>query len=64
MKSGVARINIPDIELYKDQLQMIRSYVSLMQGINAKVRKIQRVIFEEGEDENMLKAAIEFIEIN
>ena len=35
--------------------------MSLMQGINAKVRKIQkRVIFAEGEDENMLKAAIEF----
>ena len=32
-----------------------------MQGINAKVRKNpKRVIFAEGEDENMLKAAIEF----
>ena len=35
--------------------------MSLMQGINAKVRKNpKRVIFAEGEDENMLKAAIEF----
>ena len=32
-----------------------------MQGINAKIRKNpKRVIFAEGEDENMLKAAIEF----
>ena len=35
--------------------------MSLMQGINAKIRKSQkRVIFAEGEDKNMLKAAIEF----
>ena len=35
--------------------------MSLMQGINAKVRKkSKRVVFAEGEDENMLKAAIEF----
>jgi hypothetical protein len=32
-----------------------------MQGINAKIRKKpKRVIFAEGEDKNMLKAAIEF----
>ena len=32
-----------------------------MQGINAKIRRNpKRVIFAEGEDENMLKAAIEF----
>ena len=62
MKSGVARINIPDIELYKDQLSnRLDPTMSLMQGINAKVRKNpKRVIFAEGEDENMLKAAIEF----
>ena len=35
--------------------------MSIMQGINAKIRKSpKRVIFAEGEDENMLKAAIEF----
>ena len=34
--------------------------MSIMQGINAKVEKIEEVIFAEGEDENMLKAAIEF----
>ena len=31
-----------------------------MQGINAKVRKNPKGNFAEGEDENMLKAAIEF----
>ncbi len=62
MESGVARKNISDLELYKDQLtNRLDPTMSLMQGINAKVRKNpKRVIFAEGEDENMLKAAIEF----
>ena len=62
MKSGVARKSINDIEIYKDQLaNRLDPTMSLMQGINAKVRKNpKRVIFAEGEDENMLKAAIEF----
>ena len=62
MKSGVARKNIADLEIYKDQLtNRLDPTMSLMQGINAKVRKnSKRVIFVEGEDENMLKAAIEF----
>ncbi len=62
MKSGVARKNITDMEIYRDQLtNRLDPTMSLMQGINAKVRKNpKRVIFAEGEDENMLKAAIEF----
>ena len=62
MKSGVARKNITDLEIYKDQLtNRLDPTMSLMQGINAKIRKNpKRVIFAEGEDENMLKAAIEF----
>ena len=62
MKSGAARKKIDDIELYKDQLSnRLDPSMSIMQGINAKVRKNpKRVIFAEGEDENMLKAAIEF----
>ena len=53
MKSGVARKNIPDLEIYKDQLtNRLDPTMSLMQGINAKVRKNpKRVIFAEGEDE-------------
>ena len=61
MRSGVARKNIKDLEVYKDQLtNRLDPTMSLMQGINAKVEKSKRVIFAEGEDENMLKAAIEF----
>ena len=62
MKSGVARKNLQDLEVYKDQLtNRLDPTMSLMQGINAKVRKNpKRVIFAEGEDESMLKAAIEF----
>ncbi len=62
MRSGVARKKIEDLEVYKDQLtNRLDPTMSLMQGINAKVRKNpKRVIFAEGEDENMLKAAIEF----
>ena len=62
VKSGVARKKIEDFDLYKDQLSnRLDPSMSLMQGINAKIRKNpKRVIFAEGEDENMLKAAIEF----
>ena len=62
MKSGIARKKIDDLEVYKDVLRnRLDPTMSLMQGINAKVRKNpKRVIFAEGEDENMLKAAIEF----
>ena len=62
MDSGVARKPIVDFEVYKDQLtNRLDPSMSIMQGINAKIRKNpKRVIFAEGEDENMLKAAIEF----
>ena len=62
MDSGVARKIIKDFEIYKDELtNRLDPSMSVMQGINAKVRKNpKRVIFAEGEDENMLKAAIEF----
>ncbi len=62
IKSRVARKKISDFDAYKDQLiNRLDPSMSLMQGINAKVRKNpKRVIFAEGEDENMLKAAVEF----
>ena len=57
MKSGVAKKKISNLEQYKDELtNRLDPSMSLMQGINAKVRKNpKRVIFAEGEDENMLK---------
>jgi malate dehydrogenase (oxaloacetate-decarboxylating)(NADP+) len=62
METGVARKKIEDLDVYRDQLiNRLDPSMSLMQGINAKIRKSQkRVIFAEGEDKNMLKAAIEF----
>ena len=62
IKSGVARKTIKDFDEYKDSLtNRLDPSMSLMQGINAKVKKSpKKVVFAEGEDENMLKAAIEF----
>ncbi len=62
MKSGVARKKIDNLDEYKDILtNRLDPSMSIMQGINSKVRKNpKRVVFAEGEDENMLKAAIEF----
>ncbi len=62
MKSGVARKKILDIENYKDQLtNRLDPSMSVMQGINAQVKKKPKtVVFAEGEDENMLKAAVAF----
>ena len=62
MKSGVARKKISDIEAYKDQLtNRLDPSMSIMQGINAQIKKRPKtVVFAEGEDENMLKAAIAY----
>ena len=62
VSSGVARKKIINFEGYKDELtNRLDPSMSLMQGINAKIKKkLKRVIFAEGEDKNMLKAAIEF----
>ncbi len=62
MESGVARINIDDFEIYKEQLkQRLDPTVTIMQGINSFIRKNQkRIVFADGEDENTLKAAIAF----
>ena len=62
MKTGVARKKISDIESYKDQLtNRLDPSMSIMQGINAQVKKKPKtVVFAEGEDENMLKAAIAY----
>ncbi len=62
MKSGVARIKIEDFEIYKEQLkQRLDPSVTIMQGINSKIKKTQkRIVFTDGEDENTLKAAIAF----
>ncbi len=62
MDSGVAKKNITDFEIYKEQLkQRLNPSVTIMQGINSYIKKNQkRVVFADGEDENTLKAAIAF----
>ena len=62
IKSGVARKEIKDFELYKEQLkQRLDPSVTIMQGINNQIKKNQRkIVFADGEDENTLKAAIAF----
>jgi len=62
MKSGVARKEIKNFEVYKDQLkQRLDPSVTIMQGINSQIKKTQkRIVFADGEDEKTLKAAIAF----
>ena len=62
MKSGVARKNIENFEVYSELLkQRLDPSVTIMQGINSQIKKTKkRVVFADGEDENTLKAAIAF----
>ena len=62
MDTGVASIKIDNFEIYKDQLkQRLDPTVAIMQGINSYIKKKpKKVVFADGEDENMLKAAIAF----
>jgi len=62
IKSGVARKEIKNFEMYKEQLkQRLDPSVTIMQGINSQIKKTQkRIVFADGEDENTLKAAIAF----
>ena len=62
METGVARIKINNFEIYKEQLkQRLDPTVTIMQGINSYIKKKpKKIVFADGEDENMLKAAIAF----
>ena len=62
IKSGVARKNIKDFDIYKEQLkQRLDPSVTIMQGINNQIKKNpKKIVFADGEDENTLKAAIAF----
>ena len=62
MKSGVARKKISDLDSYKDQLtNRLDPSMSIMQGINSQIKKRPKtVVFAEGEDQNMLKAAVAY----
>ena len=62
LKSNVAKKKIENFEIYAEKLkQRLDPSVTIMQGINSKIKKNQkRVVFTDGEDENTLKAAIAF----
>ncbi len=62
IETKVARIKIDNFEAYKEQLkQRLDPTVTIMQGINSYIKKkTKKVVFADGEDENMLKAAIAF----
>jgi len=62
IKSGVARKEIKDFDIYKEQLkQRLDPSVTILQGINNQIKRTQKkVVFADGEDENTLKAAIAF----
>ena len=62
IKSGVAKKEIVDFDIYREQLkQRLDPSVTIMQGINSQIRKTQKkIVFSDGEDENTLKAAIAF----
>ncbi len=62
IKTKVARIKIDNFEAYREQLkQRLDPTVTIMQGINTYIKKkSKKVVFADGEDENMLKAAIAF----
>ena len=62
MNTGVARKEIKDFEIYKEQLkQRLNPSLTIMQGVNSYIKKNQkRIVFADGEDKNTLKAAIAF----
>jgi malate dehydrogenase (oxaloacetate-decarboxylating)(NADP+) len=62
MKSGAARKNIANLEKYKEDLsRRLDPSMNIMQNINIQIRKSQKkVVFAEGEDPNILKAAVAF----
>ncbi len=64
MDTGVARKPIVDMDAYKQQLRTRRDPVA---GVLARVherlrRQPKRVVFAEGEEENVIRAAVSFVE--
>jgi malate dehydrogenase (oxaloacetate-decarboxylating)(NADP+) len=63
MDTGVARKDITDMRAYKAQLSARRDPVAgTLNGIFERVRKFpKRVVFAEGEEEQVIRAAISFV---
>ncbi|HEX9904148.1 MAG TPA: NADP-dependent malic enzyme [Propylenella sp.] len=64
MRSGVARRPIADSEAYRQQLSARRDPVAgTLQLITARVRRRpKRVVFAEGEEEQVIRAAVSFVQ--
>ena len=62
METGVARKNIPDLDAYARDLKARRDPIaSTLQQIYARVRRQpKRVVFAEGEEEQMMRAAVSY----
>jgi malate dehydrogenase (oxaloacetate-decarboxylating)(NADP+) len=62
METGVARRPIPDMEAYRHQLSARRDPIAgTLQQITARVRQSpQRIVFAEGEEEAVIRAAVSF----
>src|SRR5437763_15688745 len=63
MKTGVARRPLVDMDSYRAQLRSRRDPVAgLLQGIYERLRRRpQRVVFAEGEEEQVIRAAASFV---
>ena len=63
MDTGVARKNIDDFDVYKDQLkQRLDPTVTIMQGINSYIKKNQkRIVFADGESSE--KSSLSFLQL-
>ena len=63
METGVARKQIPDLEAYARDLRARRDPIaSTLQQIYARVRRQpKRVVFAEGEEEQIMRAAVSYV---
>jgi len=63
METGVARKEIPDLDAYARDLRARRDPIaSTLQQIYARVRRQpKRVVFAEGEEEQMMRAAVSYV---
>ncbi|WP_137042514.1 NADP-dependent malic enzyme [Pseudolabrys sp. FHR47] len=63
METGVARKPIPDMEAYKHQLSARRDPIAgTLQQVYTKLRRSpKRVVFAEGEEEQVIRAAASFV---
>jgi malate dehydrogenase (oxaloacetate-decarboxylating)(NADP+) len=64
MDTGVARMPIADMNAYREQLSARRDpFAGILQRIFQRVRRIpRRVVFAEGEEQQMMRAAVSFVD--